>query len=590
MKKNIVAIFALGIAACTFQPYRVRAQSDASTKKYYNEAKDRLEAMLDGKTLLSYEQAIFTIENAYWDNQLDSTAFFSFINYSADIIRSIARSNTVHPAKTPTKDLWGQLQNYRAGELNYFEAVKTNWAIYTFMTDTIHGVWRRNPIYKAPYKYSTNDPFGTIDWSNTQVNNLLERNVGNCFALTSLFKIFSEQLHSDADICTAPGHVYITHRDEKGTYYNVEVASRSFPGTGTMETLTYTTDDAIKNNISLRQLNLKQSVALCLVYLAKGYEYKFKIHGGDFALQCANLAMRYDPGSLNAMLLKAEALETALLAKHKSAAQLQSDRTFSEYQRLLAHMYALGYREMPVDMKNFLVKHWMRDKTHLSAERSDHTEKVFGTIDTGYNRYASLSWGAFDENIRDKAAEKYGRTVFDTRKRKIAGFVPEDALYNDYNFDPVIFALNVDPLAHKYPSLSPYSAFANSPIYLKDEDGREPTVAQAGTTEGFIHVMNYSPSRVGFYTGTNASNYLLKLGKTEFNWKQFRPLPTETYYNTKQSRYIYTEKGGWIDMSHFMFYAGRAYQYKVDGEKNPVGEAVQFKAAILALWPPSMPL
>ncbi|HBK70121.1 MAG TPA: hypothetical protein DDZ39_00430 [Flavobacteriaceae bacterium] len=28
-------------------------------------------------------------------------------------------------------------------------------------------------------------------------------------------------------------------------------------------------------------------------------------------------------------------------------------------------------------------------------------------------------------------------------------------------------------------------------------------------------------------------------------------------------------------MVHFLFYAGKAYKYKLDGEKNPIGEAVQ---------------
>ena len=38
-------------------------------------------------------------------------------------------------------------------------------------------------------------------------------------------------------------------------------------------------------------------------------------------------------------------------------------------------------------------------------------------------------------------------------------------------------------------------------------------------------------------------------------------------FNTCTSRYIYTEKGGWIDMSHFMFYSGRAYMYKMQKEQ-----------------------
>ncbi|NMC98718.1 MAG: RHS repeat-associated core domain-containing protein, partial [Bacteroidales bacterium] len=33
--------------------------------------------------------------------------------------------------------------------------------------------------------------------------------------------------------------------------------------------------------------------------------------------------------------------------------------------------------------------------------------------------------------------------------------------------------LSVDPMAHKYPSWSPYAAFFNNPIYYIDPDGKE---------------------------------------------------------------------------------------------------------------------
>lgn len=134
----------------------------------------------------------------------------------------------------------------------------------------------------------------TRNWKSTQVISLLDNGnkKANCFALASLFKIFSGRLNSEANICTAPGHIYIRHADNKGIYHNVELATRSFPGTGSMEVLTYTTDEATKSRISLRELDLKQSVALSLVYLAKGFEYKFKTKDDDFILQCAELTLK----------------------------------------------------------------------------------------------------------------------------------------------------------------------------------------------------------------------------------------------------------------------------------------------------------
>lgn len=137
--------------------------------------------------------------------------------------------------------------------------------------------------------------------------------------------------------------------------------------------------------------------------------------------------------------------------------------------------------------------------------------------------------------------------------------------------------LSVDPLFEKYVGMSPYGYCAGNPVRLVDTDGREPVREYVGTAQDFLYVINVvSRNKVGMYKGLKASEYLSKLGDTEFSFKQMRPLPTQTgFFNMKKGRYIYTKKGGWLDMSHFMFYAGKAYKYKLDGEKYPVGKALQ---------------
>lgn len=50
------------------------------------------------------------------------------------------------------------------------------------------------------------------------------------------------------------------------------------------------------------------------------------------------------------------------------------------------------------------------------------------------------------------------------------------------------------------------------------------------------------------------------------------PANNAPFNSSGGNRYIYTKKGGWIDMAHFMFYAGRAYNYKQ--EKNQAQEFI----------------
>lgn len=441
-------------------------------KSCFYSAKQELSDMLGGKIPLSYERAVFLTENAYWGNIVDYSLFKNLLDFHTENIKKLVEANRDYSKQNfkPT-----MIESEGEKKLKYEKAL-ANRAIFSYMTDTAFFMIDSSLVfYHLPYKYSSNDPLGTIKWKNSQIFNLLDSHEGNCYALTSLYKIFSERLKTEANICTAPGHIYIRHADQKGILYNVELATRAFPGTGSIETLTYTTDEATKNNISLRTLDLKQSVALCLVYLAKGFEYKFKIKDDGFMLHCAELALRYDSLNLNAMLLKSEVLEEKIIKSKKAITQLQGDKDFKQHEKLIARLYQLGYREMPIEMKNIVISRLRNDSIPIIVR--DQTPQPFQNLAVTDSRYATLSWGLFDEIHEEKPFEKYQRTVFDTKKKKITNFVPEDTTYNKYPIDMVVFAWGIDPLARKYPSISPYVGLGDNPILFVDKDGQKLFVA-----------------------------------------------------------------------------------------------------------------
>ncbi|MFA6925145.1 MAG: hypothetical protein WC223_12945 [Bacteroidales bacterium] len=473
MKKTtslfLKCVFALQIISASTLYANNPTKEDSLAKICFYSAKTEIENMLSGKIPLDYERAVFITENAYWENKFDYNVFKNVLSIHTNRISNLVYLNYNDSIQNLKPSL---LETIDEKKLKYKD-VLTNWAIFKYITDTTYYVTKNKLTYNSPFQYTSKDPLSTTNWSNSQVLHLLAQEKGNCYALAILFKIFSERFNSNANIATAPGHIYIVHNDMKGAPYNIELASRAFPGSGSIKAFTNTTHEAVVNGISLRTLNLKQSVSLCLVYLAKGYENKFNSKSDEFILQCAQTTLKYDSLNLNAMLLKAEVFEERIINKNKSIVQLQNDRQFKEYEKLIASLYKKGYREMPIEIKNLIISRMQNDTTAVFIAK-DQTPNPFKHIksDPKDTRYATLSWGLFDEIHETKPFEQYSRTIFDTKKQKISKFSPTDTLYNNYNFDPVVFAWNIDPLAHKYVPISPYSFALNNPIYFTDNDGR----------------------------------------------------------------------------------------------------------------------
>lgn len=549
-------------------------------KEHFYKAKEKLEDMLTGKAPASFEEAIYQIENAWWEGRIDSSAFHSALDVHTRRIGNIAR---LHENRDIGQSSRSEVPEPAEVRQERLKKAVTNYAIYTYLCDTTRWWNGAFAMEHLPYTYASQDPMGTADWANTQVVHLLNEGNGNCFALASLFKIFSDRLRSGAMLCTAPGHIYIRHADPAGIFYNVELSTQSFPGTGTLETLTYTSEEAARNGISLRELDTKQSIVLCLVYLAKGYARKYNIKEDAFMQACANAALQFDDHNLNAMLLKAELLEDRLIAQKKDIELLQKQTDFRDYQQWIAHLFDLGYLEMPFAMKNLIIKGWTRD-TLVQLEATDHTPKRTNNPHIKPTRRASLSWGLFDEEIRAKPLERIGNTVFDTKARKVVGFVQADILYNCYTFDPVVFAWSVDPLAHKFPHQSPYAAFDNSPIWKND-----PTGAAASPSTDVTDNGDGTYKVVGGNTEDHDRNIYVVDDKGKRTGEVIgQSLTTQSFY--------YSEKGLWLgtidpndksgvkflnnqiignrpSLSQYMLnaYGGKKYDFKREGtiESDP---------------------
>ncbi|MFM7857270.1 MAG: hypothetical protein ACKO96_36460 [Flammeovirgaceae bacterium] len=455
-----------------FSVLTLKAQDIA--KQNFQQAYQEITSMLEGKQTLDFEKAVFLTENAYRDNSLNYEDFKAALDVHSTLIGQLIKNNDIHDWKQFVRGNMGIAPDMEVEAKERYRKALANYAIFTYLTDTLTLKFDGQEFLHLPYTYSNDDPFGTADWKNSQTTHLLETQKGNCYSLVTLFKIFSERFKSDANIVTAPQHIYIEHRDPKGSRFNVEVATRSFPDFGSIQTLTYTTSEGLLNGISMRKLDLKQSVGLCLVYLAKGHEYKNKIKDDEFILTCANTALQHDPKNLNALLLKAQVYEQRVMKKLMPSAP---------YEKMLAEYYKLGYRQMPDDMREIILSKIQGRPSTVTP--TDKTLNTFADIGE-QSRTVTLSNGLFEEFHTPQKIVRYGRTIFDTEKSKIVKFLDEDI--SSYQVDPVVFALSVDPLTKEFPWNSPYAFAENDVIRSIDLEGAEKLIVSAKAQALFTYI------------------------------------------------------------------------------------------------------
>jgi hypothetical protein len=296
----------------------------AQDKTAYNNAFDEIEKMLSDKQESSFKRAVFLTENAWYGDSMNYNKFSEAIELLHGISHMLFAKNDAN------KDI--ELRKSRA--------------IYATLMDTLYLEASHDSItqiFKTPYGYLFDDFFGEEDWTNMFVTTLILKNKGNCHSLPYLFKILSDEFGLKTHLALAPNHLYIKHATEETGWFNIELTSNSFPLDAWLMSSGYITLEAIQNGVYLRALSDKEAVAMCLVDLIQGYQRKFDIACDSFILSCSNLALKYFPNYINALLLKAEALVSCY----------QEDKNeilYSEMEKTYLMIHDLGYKDMPKNM------------------------------------------------------------------------------------------------------------------------------------------------------------------------------------------------------------------------------------------------
>lgn len=333
MEKNLVILFAV-ICLNSF------SQADQGI---YDNAFQVLNSMLDETSTLSLKEAVYTVENAYFSDSLSHNEFESRITFMSKLaLRLMASRDLIY-------------------NLSDKEEVSKHAAIFTVMTDSIPILVDTNRIlYILPYTYDFNDIWGDTEWSNMFVSKVLATNKGNCHSLPLLYKIIADEIGAKSSIAIAPNHMYIKAKNKVNGWYNTELTSGIFPYDAWLVASGYIHLDAIVNKLYMEALNDKQTIALCMIDLAKGYERKTGSNANPgFILKCCDTALKYYPTYINALLLKVETkkkiFESIMVENDKIDPQdvmylPEAKAAFAEMTEDYSRIYDLGYRKMPESM------------------------------------------------------------------------------------------------------------------------------------------------------------------------------------------------------------------------------------------------
>ena len=235
--------------------YDLPSQSGMRGTAYYQKALEELSKMLSGESSLNLKDAVYMVENAYFENRLNYSDFNKAIKYLAET---------------------AQLKTMQDGH-NWNNPITKNVMLFRTMADTleIKVPQRETSVMSYPMQYDFEDFYGREDWSKMFVSKLLATNKGQCHSLPLLYLILCEETGAEANLAYSPSHSYVKFKDSSGNWHNLELTNGMIVSDAHIVGSGYITAEAIKNKLYMEPQTKRQVVAQCISDLAMGYVHKY---------------------------------------------------------------------------------------------------------------------------------------------------------------------------------------------------------------------------------------------------------------------------------------------------------------------------
>ena len=275
-----------------------------------------------------------------------------------------------------------------------------------------------------PFEYDKMSLIEDVGLTGGMVTNLLKTGMGTCHSLPYLYKIIADKVGAKAYIALAPLHLYIRHQDAEGKWWNYETTTGTYSRSAWIMESFHVNEKAIRSGLYMTNLSDKETIVQSLYDLLCVYERKTGFYSNDFVRKCYTLGLKYH-----------------------YADNLHSRRIGDLEYQMKKKAWNKGFRSV-AELRNYPV---------LGREYDYIQQQIKAYEEMGFYAYTQ-------EEYMQKYQEalNYNRTTPADNIRKW---------------------LSVDPLADKYPNISPYAYCNWNPIKFVDPDGRENVVALPNPVE-----------------------------------------------------------------------------------------------------------
>lgn len=326
----------------------------------YISAYHQLGEMLTGASQIDFLQATWLVENAV-DPTLSWNEFNGMFQSGVQVITQLMKQQKHSPQDNLAKLM----------------------AIYQFMSDTtkVFIAAREKNVVTKPLLYDYDDYEAKKDIKKVFVSKLLRTGSGQCMSLPLLYYLYAKAMGAEASLAFVPEHTYITFKDNRGTWQNIELTAGMLTTADFYWQSGFIKSEQVKSGIYLKPLTEKETVAYLLTTLTLAYVKTFGTD--DRVLEMAVTARDHFTNSLTANMIYAGYslelwkhiqrqyglfnLDEARLNDDVSAQAIKQNKDAA-----VNHIYQdLGWTKMP----DWAYKKWLDGVNQLANKRQHLVRK-----------------------------------------------------------------------------------------------------------------------------------------------------------------------------------------------------------------------